>query len=91
MGFFFLIDLVFFSANIVKIPQGGWFPLLAGVAVFAILSTWRRGRQIVLERMSEDNKSLAHFIASAGRDDASRASRAQPYIWRHDGTRCPTP
>jgi KUP system potassium uptake protein len=64
MGFFFLIDLVFFAANIVKIPQGGWFPLLAGVAVFAILSTWRRGRQIVLERMSEDNKPLAHFIAS---------------------------
>jgi KUP system potassium uptake protein len=64
MGFFFLIDLVFFSANIIKIPQGGWFPLLAGVAVFAILSTWRRGRQIVLERMSEDNKPLVHFIAS---------------------------
>jgi KUP system potassium uptake protein len=64
MGFFFLIDLVFFSANIIKIPQGGWLPLLAGVAVFAILSTWRRGRQIVLERMSEDNKPLVHFIAS---------------------------
>jgi KUP system potassium uptake protein len=64
MGVFFLIDLVFFAANIIKIPQGGWLPLLAGVAVFAILSTWRRGRQIILERMSEDNKPLPQFIAS---------------------------
>jgi KUP system potassium uptake protein len=63
MGFFFVIDLVFFSANIIKVPQGGWFPLLVGVVVFAILSTWRRGRQIILERMSEDNKPLAQFIA----------------------------
>ena len=63
MGFFFLVDLVFFSANIIKIPQGGWFPHVTGAAVFAILSTWRRGRQIVLERMSEDNKPLAQFIA----------------------------
>ncbi|MBV8746803.1 MAG: KUP/HAK/KT family potassium transporter, partial [Xanthobacteraceae bacterium] len=64
IGFFLLIDLIFFSANIIKIPQGGWFPLLAGLAVFAILSTWRRGRQIILERMSEDNKPLAQFITN---------------------------
>jgi KUP system potassium uptake protein len=80
MGFFFLIDLVFFSANIVKIPQGGWFPLLAGVAVFAILSTWRRGRQIVLERMSEDNKPLVHFIASLDGTTCPRVKGTAVYL-----------
>ncbi len=64
IGFFGLIDLVFVAANVIKIPQGGWFPLLAGAVVFTILSTWRRGRQIVLERMSDDNKPLVQFIAN---------------------------
>jgi KUP system potassium uptake protein len=63
IGGFLLIDLAFFAANIIKIPQGGWFPLLAGAVVFTIMSTWRRGRQIILERMSDDNKPLQRFIA----------------------------
>ncbi len=63
IGFFMLVDLAFFAANAVKIPQGGWFPLLVGGVVFTLMSTWRRGRQIVLERTSEDNLPLRQFIA----------------------------
>jgi KUP system potassium uptake protein len=62
VGFFLLIDLTFLAANVVKIPQGGWFPLLVGVVVFILMSTWRRGRQIILARTSEDNLPLSQFI-----------------------------
>lgn len=63
IGFFLVVDLTFFAANSVKIPEGGWFPLLIGAVVFMLMSTWRRGRQIVLERTSEDNPPLRQFIA----------------------------
>ena len=62
IGFFAVVDIGFFSANAVKIPQGGWFPLLVGVVVFTLMSTWRRGRQIVLERTSEGNLPLTQFL-----------------------------
>jgi KUP system potassium uptake protein len=63
IGFFLIVDLGFFGANAVKIPQGGWFPLLVGAVAFTLMSTWRRGRQIVLERTSEDNPPLDRFLA----------------------------
>lgn len=50
--FYPLLDLACFAANIVKIPQGGSSPLLVGMLAFALMSTRRRGRQIVLERTS---------------------------------------
>ena len=63
IGSFLVVDLAFLAANAVKIPQGGWFPLLVGVVVFMLMSTWRRGRQIVLARTSEENPPLDRFLA----------------------------
>jgi KUP system potassium uptake protein len=62
IGFFLVVDVAFVIANAVKIPQGGWFPLLVGAVVFTLMSTWRRGRQIVLDRTKEDNPPLKQFI-----------------------------
>jgi KUP system potassium uptake protein len=62
IGFFLVVDVAFLIANAVKIPQGGWFPLLVGAVVFTLMSTWRRGRQIVLDRTKEDNPPLKQFI-----------------------------
>ncbi|HET8655630.1 MAG TPA: potassium transporter Kup [Longimicrobiaceae bacterium] len=50
---FLLIDLAFFGANIIKIPDGGWFPLAVAAVVFVLMTTWRRGRQILAKRMEE--------------------------------------
>ncbi len=72
IGAFFVVDLAFFTANAVKIPQGGWFPLLIGAVVFTLMSTWRRGRQIVLARTSEDNLPIGQFLA---RLDAAKLPR----------------
>ena len=51
-GFFFIIDLAFFGANVIKIPQGGWFPLVVAVVIFIFMTTWKRGQYMVEERAS---------------------------------------
>ena len=59
---FLTIDLAFFSANAVKIPDGGWFPLAAAMLVFTLLVTWKRGREIVQQRLQETAQPLAPFV-----------------------------
>jgi KUP system potassium uptake protein len=63
-GFFFLVDAAFFSANLLKIVEGGWFPLAMGILVFTIMVTWRRGREIVFERLRASSIPLLPFIQS---------------------------
>ena len=61
-GLFLAIDLAFWAANIVKIPHGGWFPLIVGVVIFTFLTTWKKGRQILWTRMSDRTLPLDLFI-----------------------------
>ncbi|MFN3752039.1 MAG: potassium transporter Kup [Thiobacillus sp.] len=61
---FLAIDLAFFGANIVKIPDGGWFPLMVAMTLFTLLVTWKRGREIVAERLRERALPLAPFVDS---------------------------
>ena len=85
IGLLALVDLAFFAANVVKIPQGGWFPLLVGAVVFTLMSTWRRGRQIVLERTSEDNPPLDRFVAGLDPSALPRVKGTAVYLTaRHD-------
>ncbi len=61
---FLLVDLAFVSACAVKIIDGGWFPLALGLGVFFLLSTWRRGRALLSERIRTDTIPLDLFIRS---------------------------
>lgn len=61
---FICIDLGFFLANSVKIPDGGWFPLLFGLAIFILLTTWKRGRELLSERLATNAMQLRPFIAN---------------------------
>jgi KUP system potassium uptake protein len=63
-AFFLCIDLAFFGANIVKIRSGGWFPLLAGLVVFAVMTTWRHGRRIVYRRIRRSEVPVDEFVAT---------------------------
>jgi KUP system potassium uptake protein len=58
---FLIIDLVFFSANLIKFFQGGYVPILIAVVLFAAMTTWRRGRQILAERLRETSMRLDDF------------------------------
>jgi KUP system potassium uptake protein len=62
-GFFFLLDGTFFAANSLKIVEGGWVPLVIGGALIALMTTWRRGRDLMLARWQQDSLPLATFIA----------------------------
>ncbi|HWI75795.1 MAG TPA: potassium transporter Kup [Sphingomicrobium sp.] len=62
---FFGIDLLYFSANLLKIPAGGWFPLLVGIIAFTLLTTWAKGRQLMIARMNEATLPMQIFIKSA--------------------------
>lgn len=64
MAFFLGIDLAFFGANAVKIPEGGWFPLVVAAAVFTLLITWKRGREIVMDCLQKDGIPLEQFLPS---------------------------
>ena len=59
---FLVVELTFLFANILKIPDGGWFPLAAGALVFLLMSTWKRGGQMLTERTSGDAIELESFI-----------------------------
>jgi len=62
MLLFLTIDLAFFGANVVKIPDGGWFPLAAALTIFMLLVTWKRGREIVTLSLREKALPLAPFV-----------------------------
>ena len=61
---FVVVDFAFFSANVIKVFDGGWFPLVLGGAIFTLLATWRRGRQLLYERLKLDSMPLDAFIKS---------------------------
>ena len=65
------VDLAYFSANLTKVPDGGWFPLLVGFVIFTLLTTWAKGRQLMIARMREAAMPVGVFVTSA----ASSATR----------------
>ena len=62
---FFTVDFGYFSSNLTKIPAGGWFPLLVGAIAFTLLTTWAKGRQLMINRMNEASLPMEIFIKSA--------------------------
>ena len=60
-GLFLAIDLAFWGANLLKIPHGGWFPLVVGVIVFTALTTWKQGRAILAARMKTRTLPMDEF------------------------------
>jgi KUP system potassium uptake protein len=65
-GSLLAVDLAFLGANIIKIPEGGWFPIVMGLTSFTVLTTWRRGRRLVSEEMAKLNIPLDAFIEGTG-------------------------
>jgi KUP system potassium uptake protein len=59
---FLIIDLSFFGANLLKVAHGGWFPLVLGVVIFSVMTTWRRGRELVVREIKQSGLALQPFI-----------------------------
>ena len=69
---FLCIDFAFFAANSLKIPEGGWFPLAFGLGIFTLLTTWKRGRELLALRLAEEGMELRPFAAALAADGAGR-------------------
>jgi KUP system potassium uptake protein len=71
LAVFAMVDVSYLSANLLKVPDGGWFPLLVGAVAFTFLTTWAKGRKLMIDRMNEASLPMEIFIKSA----ASSAAR----------------
>jgi KUP system potassium uptake protein len=65
LALFFLVDGAYFASNLTKVPSGGWVPLLVGFIIFAFLTTWAKGRQLMIERLRQSAMPIKVFVESA--------------------------
>ena len=77
---FLSVELVFLAANVLKIPDGGWFPLIAGVVVFILMMTWKRGRQLLSERLKGERLELSMFLDSLGSSMPTRVAGTAVFL-----------
>ncbi len=77
---FLAVELVFLAANILKIPDGGWFPLVAGMVVFVLMTTWKRGRQLLSDRLKGERLELSMFIDSLASSMPTRVSGTSVFL-----------
>jgi len=69
---FLVADMSFFIGNLFKIPDGGWFPLVVGALIYTYMATWRRGRELVLDRVRRATEPLPSLLARLKRDPPVR-------------------
>jgi KUP system potassium uptake protein len=74
------VDLALFGANALKIPSGGWFPLVIGLVVFTIMTTWRAGRRLVQTRLASETVPLASFLATCDEAVEARVSGTAVFL-----------
>jgi KUP system potassium uptake protein len=85
-GCFFVVDVVFFAANAVKVLEGGWFPLLIGVVMFTLMVTWKAGRRLMAERMRDEAIELVPFIESIFLSPPVRVSGTAVFLSAEKGS-----
>jgi KUP system potassium uptake protein len=77
---FLSVELVFLAANILKIPDGGWFPLVSGMVVFIVMMTWKRGRQLLSDRLKGERLELSTFLNSLGSSMPTRVAGTSVFL-----------
>lgn len=66
IALFLTIDLAFFGANVLKVADGGWVPLIIGAVIFTLMLTWKNGRTLVYERLKSESMAIEPFIEAVG-------------------------
>ncbi|MEX0863782.1 MAG: potassium transporter Kup [Acidimicrobiia bacterium] len=86
---FLVVDLAFFGANVVKIVQGGWFPLAVGLVVTAVMLTWRRGRRELVSKMRRGHLPIERFIGSIATHPQRRVAGTGVFLFPEPGVTPP--
>ena len=89
-GFFLIIEGSFFGANVLKILHGGWFPLVVGILIYTVMTTWHKGRQILSQRMLEIILPLNDFLNSVRKQPPQRVPGVAVYMSGHPQYTPPT-
>ncbi|MGH8212999.1 MAG: potassium transporter Kup, partial [Rhodanobacteraceae bacterium] len=77
---FLTVDVTFFSANVIKVEHGGWLPLVLGLLVFIAMTTWRRGRELLLRGLRQSSLPLDSFIAGIAEHPPQRVSGTAVFL-----------
>ncbi|HKP04355.1 MAG TPA: potassium transporter Kup [Chthoniobacterales bacterium] len=86
-AFFIIIDLAFFSANMLKVAHGGWFPLLVSACILFLMLTWRKGRRVLRNRLGEMCLPLDGFLSDLKSQNIPRVPGTGVYMsGNRDGT-----
>ncbi len=81
---FLLVDLAFFSANAVKLMHGGWVPMIIGLVLFTLMLTWKRGRALLSQRLSEGAMPISMFLDSVSRQSVHRVAGTAVFMTGND-------
>jgi KUP system potassium uptake protein len=81
---FLVVDLGFWGASLLKIPSGGWFPLLVAGVVFTVMTTWNSGRGLLASRLAERSMSLDELLERIHDPALARVDGTAVYLGRHD-------
>jgi KUP system potassium uptake protein len=84
-GFFFVVDLAFFSSNLLKFAQGGWFPLAIGAAIFTLMTTWKSGRAILHNKLREQSLELVPFLEAVFASPPTRVEGTAVFLTAEQG------
>jgi KUP system potassium uptake protein len=79
---FLIVDLAFFGANVVKIADGGWFPILIGVTVFTVMTTWFSGRRILSKTLAKGAMTVEDFVAQLAMKRIQRVRGTAVFLTR---------
>jgi KUP system potassium uptake protein len=82
---FLAVDLAFFAANLVKVADGGWFPLASGAVIFVLLATWKRGRELLAARTQSESIPLDPFLKRLEQDPPLRVPGTAVFLSPHPG------
>jgi KUP system potassium uptake protein len=88
-GLFLLIDVTFFAANIVKVPAGGWFPLVVGALIFVVMTTWKTGRARMTTALKRGDLPIERFIGSISTHPQLRVPGTAAYLFPDPGVTPP--
>ena len=80
VSLFLVIDLSFFTANILKIPDGGWVPLLIGIVIFTLMLTWKTGRKLLYQILKSESMELIPFVEAIGAHPPARVNGAAVFM-----------
>ena len=77
------IDLAFFGANVVKVWDGGWFPLAVGMLIYTMMSTWRVGRKVLTQKLAQQSMSIDDFLQQLASDKIPRVPGTAIFMSRN--------